>query len=141
MAYGTTLPSDVGRISHTEVSNACVLSAYDDTLQTSGQIIIPAPFRCRVKDVVFVCDTGVTNAACEVNIKDGAGNSMATGSIPVCSKDAVTSIAENIDKSVHSLLEKHEALEIENDGTDTNAGAGRYYVTVVPVVGDDDDNA
>ena len=88
----------------------------------------------RVSSMSFVATTAVTTAASAITVKDGAGDTIGTGSVPVLSQYAGALVASGLESDSDSALNAGDVIEIEFDGA-SGAGAGDMVVQFVQAVG------
>ncbi len=88
----------------------------------------------RVSSMSFVATTAVTSAASAILVKDGAGDTIGTGTVPVLAQYAGALVAQGLEKDADSALNAGDVIEIEFDGA-SGAGAGDMVVQFVQAVG------
>lgn len=88
----------------------------------------------RVSSMSFLATTAVTTAASGLEIKDAAGDTIGTGSVPVLSQYEGALVASGLESDADSALNAGDVIEIEFDGA-SGAGAGDLVVQFVQAVG------
>ena len=84
----------------------------------------------RVSSMSFVATTAVTSAASAITVKDGAGDTIGTGTVPVLAQYAGAVVASGLERDADSALDAGDVIEIEFDGA-SGAGAGDMVVQFV----------
>ena len=84
----------------------------------------------RVSSMSFVATTAVTSAASAITVKDGAGDTIGTGTVPVLAQYAGAVVASGLESDADSALDAGDVIEIEFDGA-SGAGAGDMVVQFV----------
>ena len=84
----------------------------------------------RVSSLTFMVTTATTTAVTAITVKDGAGDTIGIGSIPVTAINLGVVVATGLDSDADSALNAGDVIEIEFDGA-AGAGAGDMVVQFV----------
>ena len=94
---------------------------------SAGQRYCVCPIDGKLHGATFMVTTGVTTAASAITFKDGAGDTIGTGSIPVTAANGGVVVARNLDGDSDATLSAGDVVEVEFDGA-SGAGAGDLVV-------------
>ena len=105
-------------------SSQCLV-VQQDALETTDQVCVSVPFDCIVKKVYAAVTLGVTNGECEIAFKTPSGTCASDNTgIDVSAIGA----SEIFNLTTNNTLKAGDVFEIENDGTDTSAGAASFTI-------------
>tara|TARA_Y100001963_G_C6618350_1_gene370485 strand:+ start:67 stop:456 length:390 start_codon:yes stop_codon:yes gene_type:complete len=113
-----------------EVSGSAYVTVGMSGMGSAGNRYCVCPIDGRVSAMYFMCTTGVTTAASAITVKDGAGDTIGTGTIPVTSANGGVVVATGMHTDADSDLSAGDVIEIEFDGS-SGAGAGDMVVQFV----------
>lgn len=94
---------------------------------SASQRYCVCPIDGKLSGAVFMVTTGVTTAASAITFKDGAGDTIGTGSVPVLAANNGCVVASDLDSDSDAALSAGNVVEIEWDGA-SGAGAGDLVV-------------
>ena len=109
------------------VSGSAFVQVGATGMGSAGQRYCVCPIDGKLSAAYFMVTTGVTTAASTITFKDGAGDTIGTGSIPVTSANGGVVVAQNLDSDSDASLNAGDVVEIEWDGA-SGAGAGDFVV-------------
>lgn len=115
------------------VSGSAFVTVGMTGLGSAGQRYCVCPIEGRVSSLTFMVTTATTTAATAITVKDGAGDTIGTGSIPVKAVNLGVVVATGLDSDADSALNAGDVIEIEFDGA-AGAGAGDMVVQFVQSV-------
>lgn len=111
-------------------TNQMVLQAVIDDVSTAATVYIPIPFDCTVTKVLTVLHSAINTADSTINVKNAAGTSMGTITIPY-SGSAAGDIG-SLNPSSDNTFTADSKMSIETDGGST--GTSKLFITVVVTV-------
>ena len=109
------------------VSGSAFVTVGMSGMGSAGQRYCVCPIDGRLTAMYFMCTTGVATAATAITVKDGAGDTIGTGTIPVTSANGGVVVATGLHTDAESDLSAGDVVEIEFDGS-SSAGAGDMVV-------------
>ncbi len=117
------------------ISGSAFVTVGMSGMGSAGQRYCVCPIDgARVSSMSFMCTTAVTTAASAITVKDGAGDTIGTGSVPVLAVTEGALVASGLERDSDSALNAGDVIEIEFDGA-SGAGAGDMVVQFVQAVG------
>lgn len=115
------------------VSGSAFVTVGMSGMGSAGQRYCVCPIDGKISSLTFMVTTAVTTAASAITVKDGAGDTIGTGSIPVTAVNLGVVAATGLDSDADSALSAGDVVEIEFDGA-SGAGAGDMVVQFVQSV-------
>jgi len=99
-------------------------------LASAGQRYCVCPIDGKLFGATFMVTTATTSATTAITFKDGAGDTIGTGSIPVTAVNGGVIVARDLDSDSDATLKVGDVVEVEFDGA-AAAGAGDLVVQFI----------